>query len=323
MASKKALQRAHAVMHRMKKVCNTSACGNTNVKKNVPSSASKTKVQPLNIQLFEPGAWLKHVLMDTMTNDTNKIIQDIEKLLSSSLNKASLAERRPLRRGIGLERGIAVLDRTPICTTHKIGLIYDGARYSIEPQVDKASSLLGTSQCSPAFYHFIERMGRLLPTQQLNYFSGGMDTSRSRSDGDYTLVWMDREFDSLAATSMIVYHVSSLFPESTGSLTRKSHLGNDNVLIMFCDAGSDLLLDYEHQSNFESSVVGGAFGFVAIFVIVSGDATPCKVSIRVKNDLASSLGDLVGDFVLPERDTPAFVRGLALRADLACRAFID
>jgi hypothetical protein len=268
----------------------------------------------------EPVAWLKHALQTTLDEDAQAVFREVETLLLSKAfgqNAAIMELPQPLRAGKQLKRGLAVLDRTPITNTHKVALLYDRSGLSDMSTMDSEAQLLGVSKCSPSFHRFVEGIGELIPTRQLNYFSAGLDVSANESDGEYSLVWMNDR--SLAATNMIVFHVSSLMPESV--VARKSHIGNDNVLVLFSDAGSDALVGFEHQ-DFERSIVGGAFGFVTIFVKLSLDGS-CRVSVRVRETLTTSLGDFTNDWILPEENTPSFVRSLAIRADLACLAVID
>jgi hypothetical protein len=113
-----------------------------------------------------------------------------------------------------------------------------------------------------------------------------------------------------------------------GMTTRKRHVGNDNVLILYSDKGSNEIVDFDlAERDLTRSVLRGEFGLVTIYV-----TCPCpnflRVALRVRNGLPQDLHDsltqlLFGNHILPEQDAPAYVRNLAIRADLACRASVD
>lgn len=243
------------------------------------------------------------------------------------LGEVSCSHPVRLKPGEGLDRAIMVLDRTPIPNTHKIALIYDQTALPSGPDVDVETRLLSPTKCSPAFYAFTEQIGQVVPIQALRYYSGGLDTSSYKSDGDWALVWTDRsELRSMAAATSIVFHTVSMMPGDGPSrrINRKRHVGNDFVLILFADRGSDAIVDYDLLGG---ELIGGAFGFVVIWVTVPRPGV-YRVNVRVRKHehneaLNKTLATFVSDNAIAAQDAPTFVRNIAMRADLACRALLD
>jgi hypothetical protein len=104
-------------------------------------------------------------------------------------------------------------------------------------------------------------------------------------------------------------------------VSRKRHIGNDMVLILFADRGSEAIVEFDLRGG---ELIGGAFGFVVIWVTVALPGI-FRINVRVRkqrmNDvLNTSLLPFVGDYAIAEDEAPYVVRNIAMRADLACRA---
>jgi hypothetical protein len=126
--------------------------------------------------------------------------------------------------------------------------------------MNEETRVLTTTNCSPAFHKFSGRIGKIIPTRHLKFFSAGLDVSEYESDGKYAMTWIDEDArKSLAATNMIVFHVVSLMPD--GMTTRKRHVGNDNVLILYSDKGCNEIVDFDLAGrDLTRSVLRGEFG---------------------------------------------------------------
>jgi hypothetical protein len=127
----------------------------------------------------------------------------------------------------------------------------------------------------------------------------------------------------VVSSTAIVYHVASLMPNHGNGnvVNRKRHVGNDFVIICFSDHGSDAIVQYDLRGG---ELIGGAFGLVIIFVTIHKPGI-YRVNVRVRNVVVGStldngLARFVKDYSTSEKDGPALVRNIALRADLACRA---
>eukprot|EP00980_Cylindrotheca_fusiformis_P002940 scaffold683_cov124-Cylindrotheca_fusiformis.AAC.9 len=235
---------------------------------------------------------------------------------------------RKLKTGPQLDRAISVLDRTtPVSSTHKIGVLY-ACLADLEDEMDPERFLLSVEHCSPAFLLFTEGLGKMVMTKQLRYFSGGLDVSDFESDGRHTRVWIGNEGSSLPASkSVVVYHIVHLMPP--GLNNRKRHIGNDNVLIMYVEKEPAIGVDIDmSEDELKDSVVSGHFGFATIYVsLVSARGNLTRVTVPMRDGLpevlAKDLRVFSGTYIVATPDAPAYVRGLAIRLDLACRSVLD
>lgn len=251
----------------------------------------------------------------------------VEDINASPKETTCNSQPRRLENGARLDRAISVLDRTSLLSTYKFGLLYDCSADSRQNQSTFETSLLFSTACSPSFYKSLNNLGKVVPTKQLKHFSGGLDASPYSSDGIYALMWMDDDpHKTLVATSMAVFHACPMMPDDKLQ-SRKRHVGNDNVLILFSDRGSDILVDLDSSGrDLNRSVVGGAFGFVTIFVTAPRSGL-LRIAVRLRTGLStrlnSRLSSLVGHTIMEETVAPTYVRNLAMRADLICRSAVD
>ena len=239
------------------------------------------------------------------------------------------ANRVPVRRlqqGPKLDRAISVLDRTTPSNTHKAALLYSGPRILGRGDSDERT-LLETTSCSPAYHRFSNGLGEMVLTKHLKYFSAGLDVSEYQSDGQFTRAWIGNEDTSLAAArSIVVFHVVGLMPE--GINNRKRHVGNDNVLIVFEDRDSPIASDVDFTDEESvSSLVGGHFGFVTIYVSMLPQPELLRITVRIRKGLPYPLREellnFAGSDIIASKDAPSYVRGLVIRADTACRSVLD
>jgi hypothetical protein len=158
-----------------------------------------------------------------------------------------------------LDRAIAILDRAPIMNTHKVALLYDQSAVQKNSLATAETHLLATKLCSPSFYKFAKGLGEVVPLQSLKLFAGGLDTSEYNSDGVFALAWNDCDYHvSLPSSSAVIFHVVSFMPDGKRqNIDRKRHVGNDYVLILFADRGSDAIVDYDLHGG---DLIGGQFG---------------------------------------------------------------
>lgn len=271
--------------------------------------------------------WLRSLFGED--NDAVSTSQDeIDALLSTcgiDCADETFAPQR-LEGGRKVKRAITILDRIPVLNTHKVALLYDDRRKDID--MEEETRVLATMNCSPTFHNFVTRIGKVVPTRYLKTFSAGLDTSKYESDGKYAVVWMEEEISkSPAATTKVVFHIVSLMPQ--GVRNRKRHVGNDNVLILYSDKGNDEIVEFDLAGgDLSRSVLRGEFGFVTIYVTPSSlSPNVLRVALRVRNGLTQALQENLAHLgcnrIIIEEDAPMFIRNLAIRADLACRAAID
>jgi Rap/ran-GAP len=270
--------------------------------------------------------WLEEVLTVSST-DRSDLDSEILSFLCRATGSAETQwpEMRRLDLDANLERVIGVLDRTPSSSTYKVGFLYDqSARRTNAAPVDMETRLLMTRAGSPGYYHFAHRLGKVVPTKFLRYYSGGLDTSRHESDGLTALMWTDSDVaGSTVGSRFVVFHAVDMMPVSSKStsVSRKRHIGNDYVLILFADRGSDAIVEFDLKGG---ELIGGAFGFVVIWVTVAQPGI-FRINVRVRkqpmnDELNDVLSTFVSDNAVAEAEAPTFVRNIVMRADLACRA---
>jgi len=251
---------------------------------------------------------------------------------SSDLTLSCSVDHVPvkLESSLKLDRAITLLDRTPTADTAKIALLYD--RHNTTEVVSGETSNQGTSDLllkpaggSPPFLTFASKLGTMVKTSELQFFSGGLDTSGFDADGRFAILFMEDGYGGPGG-QIILFHTVALMPE--GINTRKRHVGNDNVFVIYLDDPSSPLSKSVRRSQREmtmkSSLLSGDFGFVLIFVEFQQSVV--RVSVRVRPDLPPNkmfLGLLTGDDIVPTEAAPAYVRQLAFLADMVCRSQME
>jgi hypothetical protein len=266
----------------------------------------------------------------------DQVENEISSLVFGSNNPCSDNGVRRLKFSPKLKRAIAVLDRTSSLQTHKIALLYKGAVSFIDQELSKKigtdtqssnkDTFLDVKYSSPIFSKFCNALGTLVPTPALKHFSGGLDTSIYRADGLFALVWIDGNERYLKNNIMCVFHNVPLMPP--GINNRKRHVGNDVVQIVFTEDPGDIFYDDSARDEDMESELKSEFGFVTIYVIPIGEVSEkVKIIVKIKKDLdeemESSLKHLKQVCIMPFVSAPAYVRQLAIRADLACRSVMQ
>lgn len=218
-------------------------------------------------------------------------------------------------------RSLKILDRLTPFQTHRVALFYGG-------ESGGSDSFLKTKHGSPDFWQFAKELGDIVPIRHLKYFSGGLDTSASRSDGVYAMVWFGNQGGSdelnypTHVDSMVIFHTVTLMPNK--ETNRKRHVGNDVVHIVY---GYEPTAFSDEAKENEGSSISGQFGFITIYVVPLVHVDMVKVSVKLKSDLKEnvirSLDHLVGSWLISRRVGAHFVRNLAMQADLICQSLLE
>jgi len=238
----------------------------------------------------------------------------------------------PLQVGPRLLRAISILDRTPTFQTHKIALLH-ASPHDVSERGSSTSGVLDSTSGSSGFMSFANKLGAVVSTRHLKYFSGGLDTSPYSADGEFALAWIGNEdadessCESITAMSMVLFHAVNFMP--VGTTNRKRHVGNDVVHIIYIDN------DYLPGSGVEDdkidindgTFVSGDFGFVTIFVMPFMHIDDVRVLVRVRKGLdvkiSSALMHLEANAIVPIGAVGTYVRQLAMHADLVCRSMME
>lgn len=238
---------------------------------------------------------------------------------------------KPFKNGSNFNRAISILDRATSFQTHKIALLYGGPfskkvsqRKKSDPPPNDGNQFLLANQASTDFWSFSKELGDFVPIRHMKYFSGGLDTSHSSSDGDFSIVWFECNGDDdpdapILVDSMVIFHTVTLMPD--GLTNRKRHVGNDIVHIVYGIETDTLDIDHQRLA------ISGHFGFVTIYVIPFVCLEMDKITIHLKSGLdlsiCSALSHLVGSRVVPRKLSAQTVRKLSIESDLICRSMIE
>ncbi|KAI8922195.1 hypothetical protein DFJ77DRAFT_485057 [Powellomyces hirtus] len=145
-----------------------------------------------------------------------------------------------------LTRGLSVLDRTPVVDLHKIGVVYVGPGQTTE------SEILSNTHGSRAYGYFLQSIGRLVRLKGCrDVYTGGLDTAED-FDGRHGLYAQDD-------LSQVIFHVVTLMPTLSHDplgTSKKRHIGNDFVTIVWNESGQDYAFD----------TIPAQFNFVIIII---------------------------------------------------------
>ncbi|KAL7436370.1 hypothetical protein ACHAXM_005149 [Skeletonema potamos] len=218
-------------------------------------------------------------------------------------------------------RSLKILDRLTPFQTHRVALFFGG-------ESGGSDSFLKTKHGSPDFWQFTKELGDFVPIRHLKYFSGGLDTSASRSDGMYAIVWFGNQGGSdelnypTHVESMVIFHTVTLMPNK--ETNRKRHVGNDVVHIVY---GYEPIAISDDMKDNDGSSISGHFGFITIYVVPLVHVDMVKVSVKLKpglkENIVRSLDHLVGSWLISRRVGAHFVRNLSMQADLICQSLLE
>lgn len=152
----------------------------------------------------------------------------------------------PLLDDAATSRAIGTLDRTPVVSFHKAGVIYIGPGQSDEKDI------LGNTVGSPSYHRFLDQLGKLIRLKDADsVYAGGLDKENG-SDGEYAYIWND-------TISQTVFHVTTLMPNVASDKYhsfKKRHIGNNHVNVYFDESG--------HAFNF--NIIKSQFNFLNIVI---------------------------------------------------------
>ncbi|KAF0495846.1 signal-induced proliferation-associated 1-like protein 3 [Gigaspora margarita] len=126
-----------------------------------------------------------------------------------------------------LKKELLNLDETRLIKCYKIGVLYCASAQRTEEE------WFSNTNTSTAYENFLEILGNKVKLKGFDGFTGGLDTTDTEGTGEYSIydtgTWKD---------FTIMYHVSTLLPYEKSNkrqITRKRHIGNDVVCIIFQD----------------------------------------------------------------------------------------
>ncbi|KAF9920789.1 Tuberous sclerosis 2-like protein [Linnemannia zychae] len=142
-------------------------------------------------------------------------------------------------------RALGVLDRIPVVDFHKIGVVYVGKGQS------KESEILGNTHGSFEYTKFLAGLGSLVRLKNAKIYAGGLDLEMDL-DGEYAYSYQDE-------ITQMIFHVATMmpnYPHDVNFDSKKRHIGNDWVTIVFNESGTD----------YDFGTISGQFNFMTLVV---------------------------------------------------------
>ncbi|KAI0351601.1 hypothetical protein OH77DRAFT_1429423 [Trametes cingulata] len=226
-----------------------------------------------------------------------------------ALQLSAYPDKRPAGRGrlvkdkSRLASFFRTFDRMPVIDTHKVGVMY------VAPGQQQEAEILRNTHGSPAYTRFLEGLGRLINLRgQVDVYDGGLDPD---VDGEYAYAWWDD-------IGQILFHTATLMPngEDPNCTSKKAHIGNDYVRIVWNDSGLPYRFDtLSTQFQFVNIVIEPhSRGAIAAFSNNLHEHEYFKVTVQRADGMVEFTP--IGDFKLISAvNLPQLVRQLSLLSD--------
>lgn len=206
---------------------------------------------------------------------------------------------RGLKSSVQLTRTLAMFDFVSPLENIKVGVIYRA-----EKQVNQQEILTNTYG-SPRYFEFLKGLGKFEPLHGMNaMFSGGLDTSDEKLDGEHTINYRDE-------INHITYHVGTLMPNSIydeNCSNKLKHIGNDYVVIVY----SDNLDDYSINT------LSGEFCVIQLIIYPLGDELN-RIQVKIKDNWKDELlfnSLICENHMISDKSLPLYIRSLCIQADM-------
>ncbi|KAK4935687.1 Tuberous sclerosis 2-like protein [Elasticomyces elasticus] len=219
--------------------------GKTQIIKRQASGTTYARYQQLTTQLPAHHApshtEIRHQEATTEMLPSHIILQ----LVASAATISAGDQPVPLADEDYVKRALELFDRIPTVSSHKVGVLYIG-----DGQTSEAEYLANTSG-TPDFERFLDGLGYVVSLRPpLHYNPQGLEYPR---DGENTIAWRNR-------VDEIVYHVPTMMPTDMDGdpqfITKKSHVGNCHVNVIFNRSGVPWIFDYfQSQLNYVNIVI--------------------------------------------------------------------
>ncbi|RYO99292.1 hypothetical protein DL764_006862 [Monosporascus ibericus] len=233
-------------------------------------------------------------------------------LLASIPQGADHGRPIPLPLDDSINRAVRLFDRIQTVDGHKVGVIYIGEGQAKEIEI------LANVSGSGDYIKFLNGLGTLTKLNGAKFNTQGLDRAYD-TDGQYTFCWRDR-------LTEIVFHVTTQMPTNLDQdpqcTSKKRHIGNDFVNIIFNDSGLPFKFDtFPSDFNYVNIVITpeSRASFVATRHRTPDDVDEpfYKVQMMSKPGFPE-ISPASETKIVSLKALPDFIRLLALNASVFC-----
>lgn len=142
-----------------------------------------------------------------------------------------------------------------------------GVLYIKGDQVKDENAMFSNQDGSPEFFHFMDMLGEKVRLKGWDKYSGGLNV-KDDTTGEFTYYTTIRGYQ-------IIFHTSVLLPHRETDeqrLDKKRHIGNDVVVIVFCDT---------EEVMFDPMEIHSQFNHVFVLVVPAGVSASGKKQYRI------------------------------------------
>eukprot|EP01102_Stenamoeba_stenopodia_P002431 TRINITY_DN12256_c0_g1_i1.p1 TRINITY_DN12256_c0_g1~~TRINITY_DN12256_c0_g1_i1.p1 ORF type:complete len:398 (-),score=83.51 TRINITY_DN12256_c0_g1_i1:97-1290(-) len=197
-------------------------------------------------------------------------------------------------------RSLRELDRVFSREAIKIGVVY------VKEGQESQNDILANETCSQSYADFMAGLGWTIDLATHEGFLGGLDKT-SFTAGRTAPYYAN-------ALIEVIYHELTRMPSNPNDpqkITRKRHIGNDSVNIIWC----------EHKKDYRVETITTQFND-ALIIIYPIEFDLFRIQISQK-DKIPPFGPLQDGMVVPKRLLPLLVRLTAINANRAARSIVE
>ncbi|KAF2361373.1 Tuberin-type domain [Trinorchestia longiramus] len=196
------------------------------------------------------------------------------------------------------QRTVKVLDMTPPLENHCLGVLYVGYGQTTEQQV--LSNTVGSAR----YQSFLSGLGTVVSIKKASkdFFLPGL--SDKGDDGDECYVWHDE-------IMQVSFHVATLMPNKPNDpkfTSKKRHIGNDFVTIVYNDSGKP----------YDRDIIKTQFNTVIVEIRPAEHGTN-TVHMILKPNIRELLSATQVVRLVSDTNLALYVRQMALHSVIACR----
>ncbi|RCN29501.1 Rap/ran-GAP, partial [Ancylostoma caninum] len=166
----------------------------------------------------------EEALSDSADRSTRPLMRELMEMVCP---RVSFGCMRPALQSPRVEELLMKMDEQPIYTRYKVGIMFCRAGQSTEEH------MYNNEHSSAAFDEFLDFIGQRVRLKGWDQYKGGLDT-RGDTTGTHSIYCEYQAHE-------VMFHVSTLLPFTPSNrqqLSRKRHIGNDMVTVVFQEPGA-------------------------------------------------------------------------------------